>query len=212
MRPRTVSSPRARRSATAGSAVVTPRGGIRSGADIRVLPGRAAGCTAGTAAGFYVDDVEGALGERPGLGASEPDPQHRGPVLLVLQEPFLGLGEVLLGLGVELHEGLRLDDHALFLAVPGEGHGADPELLLDGCLEGSGVGVLGGRHRGYRGAAAATAYDLVQQLVHALGERCDLGLLQGHAGHAGAAWVAWRKKVRRPGSPTVPATKRSGGS
>lgn len=24
--------------------------------------------------------------------------------------------------------------------------------------------------------------------------------------------VAWRKKVRRPGSPTVPATKRSGGS
>ncbi len=24
--------------------------------------------------------------------------------------------------------------------------------------------------------------------------------------------MAWRKKVRRPGSPTVPATKRSGGS
>jgi hypothetical protein len=33
---------------------------------------------------------------------------------------------------------------------------------------------------------SSTAYDLVQQFFHALGERGDLGLLQGHAGHPGA--------------------------
>src|SRR6478672_7583976 len=59
-----------------------------------------------------VDDVEGSLGEGSRLRAGEPDPQHRGPVLLVLKELFLGLGEILLGVRVELHEGLRLDDHA----------------------------------------------------------------------------------------------------
>ncbi|GAA3307590.1 hypothetical protein GCM10020295_66930 [Streptomyces cinereospinus] len=132
-----------------------------------------------------VDDVEGTFGEGAGLRAGEPDPQHRGAVLLVLEEPLLGLGEVLLGVGVELHQRLCLDDHALFLAVPGEGHGADPELLLDGGLQGGAVGGLGGGHGRHGGTAAAAPHHLVEELVHALGERCDLGLLQGHAGHAG---------------------------
>ncbi len=133
-----------------------------------------------------VDDVEGALGEGPGLRAGETDPEHGRAVLLVLEEPFLGLGQVLLGLGVQLHEGLRLDDHALVLAVPGQCHGAHAELLLDGGVEGRRVGGSGGCGGGDGGAAAAAPHDFVQKLVHALGEGGDLGLLQGHAGHPGA--------------------------
>lgn len=131
-----------------------------------------------------VHHVERTFGEGPGLRSGQPDTQHRRPVLLVLEQPLLGLREVLLGLRVQLHQRLCLDDHALFLAVPGQRHRADPELLLDGSVQRRGVRDVGGCHGRNGRIAPGAAYDLVQQFVDPLGERGHLGLLQGHAGDA----------------------------
>ena len=62
-----------------------------------------------------------------------------------------------------LDDGLRLDDHPLTVAVPGQRHGADAELLLDGRLQRLCVVEFGRRHGGDGRVAAGAAHDLVQQ-------------------------------------------------
>ena len=51
-----------------------------------------------------------------------------------------------------------------------------------GASSGAVSASLGGGDGGHRGVAAAAPHDLVEQLVDPLGERGDLGLLQGDAG------------------------------
>ena len=81
-----------------------------------------------------------------------------------------------------------------------------------GRSSGSLVGEADGRDGGITAVVPACAHHLVEQLVDPLGERGDLLLLQGDADDPRHPSRAWRKNVRAPGSPTVPATKRSGGS
>ena len=69
-----------------------------------------------------------------------------------------------------------------------------------GVVERCGVGDLGRGHGRDGGVAAGTPYDLVEQLVHPLGERRDLGLLQGHAGDPGPGGGLQEERTA-PGQP-----------
>ena len=58
----------------------------------------------------------------------------------------------------------------------------------------------------------AAVLELVEEHAEPLGEDRDLDLLEDDRLTTWPASRAWRKNVRLPGSPTVPATNRSGGS
>src|SRR5215213_5467267 len=79
-----------------------------------------------------------------------------------------------------------LDDDALRIAVPDQGHRPDPEVLLDRARERRHVLQVRRRHRGHGCLSPGAAQHLVQQLVDPLREHLHLLLLEGDAGHAGA--------------------------
>src|SRR5262249_56182527 len=72
----------------------------------------------------------------------------------------LDVGQDGLPVGRLLPGRLRLDDHQVLLAVPGQPHRADPELLVHRRLQRLGVGGL----RGVRQVLAHLPFDLVHQL------------------------------------------------
>ena len=100
-----------------------------------------------------------------------------------------------------------LEEHEVVLRVPAERQRAGPERLVDRLVEGRRIGV---ERLERAGALDAAALQLVEQLVEALDRGRRPGPSRGRPRSTRVPSRAWRKKVRLPGSPTVPATKRSG--
>ena len=128
-----------------------------------------------------LDQGGGPLDERTSGAGGDPDQEH-----LV----GFGLLEVLVellrrddgGLGVGEH----LDHDPLGLRLPGEGHRAGPELLLDGLLERILVLEVEWRDgRDQRGVLLAR-HHLVEELVDTFGQHGDLLLLEPDARDAGS--------------------------
>ncbi len=107
------------------------------------------------------------------------------------QQQLVGLGllEGLLGELVELirrhHGGLAeredLDHHPLVPGVPGQGHGAGPELLVDRLLQRPAVVQVDRRDRRDQGVAHRAGHQLVEKLVDPLDQGDHLLLLQRDA-------------------------------
>ena len=141
---------------------------------------------------------------RHGLGPARPRP--RPPRSSVERD---GLVVVVLGLDLDLDRvGPRLDEHPLGVGVPAERQRRRPERLDERLVERSGVGRPVGRRpsRRRRGSRARRGAGRAARRGPATWTFSRTTL---------TTWLAlraWRKNVRWPGSPTVPATKRSGGS
>src|SRR5690242_15653678 len=103
------------------------------------------------------DKLECALRERTGRARTDPDPQHPGTVNRNVVGQRLDRSVAFL---------LRLDDHPVAVAVPGERDRADPEVLGQRQVERS---VVPQRRRGGLGnldRVSRAAQDLVEQLVN----------------------------------------------
>lgn len=76
---------------------------------------------------------------------------------------------------------MRLDHQSLGLLVPREGDRPDAKLLDERQIERRGVGELGRCDRRHRRLAGRAKDDAVEEFLDALGERCDLLLLEHDA-------------------------------
>src|SRR5487761_700648 len=121
-------------------------------------------------------DPHGALGERSGCLRREPHPQHARPVHRNV-------------IGQRLHRRLRLflrlDHHAVSLAVPGQRDGADPELFHQRKVERPVIGEPPRRRRPGR-CRPGSPESLIKQHVQPLGKLAHLELLQRDAGDPAA--------------------------
>ena len=174
-------------------------GGSRSGAGRRDRPGRAAGRRAGTAARPAAITRRARSTNARATGRLDAHPQRVRAVLDVLEQGLLG------HLGV-FDRGLGLDHDQARVAVPRQAHGADPELLVDGLVQRLGVRVR-------TPAARCRCARRPRRAAARAGRPAPPPAASPAATETTRApSVAWRKKVRSPGSPTVPATNRLGRS
>src|SRR4051812_6855374 len=143
--------------------VGSPTVAVLAWADVPLGIQRQSAQRAGRPAGG--NDPLGALDEGPRGVSADPHPQRVRALLDVGQR----LDELFLVLGLLLGE--RLDHDELVLAVPGEPHAPDAEVLLDRDVQGRGVLQLlrrDGRHL----TDAASSY-LGEELLQPLGEDRD---------------------------------------
>src|SRR3954470_3813537 len=125
------------------------------------------------------DNLFGTPYECPRLRRGDADAQHVRPVFAVGERLR---GGSLLAFG----GGVRLDDDAVVVSVPGESERADPELLHQRCVERRGVDEVRGCRRRDVGLVAESAAYLVEEFGQALGQGGDLDLLQRDTRHPAA--------------------------
>src|SRR5580692_307332 len=159
-------SPAVALSGTAGPVAVLARADVPGGVErqaaqrARRAPGR--------------DQAERAVRERPGRARGDPHPEHAGAVDRDVVRQRLDRRLAVL---------LRLDDHSVAVAVPGQGDRADPEVLGQRQVERA---VIAQQRRSALGnvlGRPGASQHLVEKLVEALRQQADLELLKGDAGH-----------------------------
>ena len=152
------------------------------------------------------DDPRRARHERAGGVGRHPDAEEVGAILVLV------VILVRIDLLAVLRLGTGLDEDAFGVAVPAERQRPGAERLVERLIERPGVDVGRRRALSRLGRLDAAPFQLGQELTQPVGEDCDLDLLRGPTLTTRGPSRAWRKNVRSPGWPTVPATKRSGGS
>ena len=106
--------------------------------------------------------------------------------LIVVVSPRLGgssgTGSASILLRIVVDVGEQLDHDPIDGRVPGDGHGADPELLGDRSVQRVHIALPWSEAGGTSISPALRRTHLVQHLVQVLGQHGDLLLLAGHAG------------------------------
>src|SRR5664280_862976 len=130
------------------------------------------------------NDPQGLLGEGQSLAGRQVDPHDIGRVAVLLRVVD---GRLITGRSrlIVLGHGPGFDDDRLVVPIPDDRHRADPEYLVQGLIQGSGVDVPGSRF--LRNARAART-NFNQQLVETVCQQLHLDLLY-QDGHDPAAFA-----------------------